>query len=981
MNSLMILAIAIGASFFSQLSVAQREVINTTSNRPMLLGKGFNSVKSQDLDFCVEATPDLVTENEGGQKVDQDVIQIETSVTLEKLLDVKANAKIGIGAFSVSPRVEFLNSAKITNKMFYGAVYTKVRNSARQLKAYKLTPAAKELLADPKKFFQKCGDGFIDSVTTGGDFIGVFRKSVQNITEKRKLMASLKAKYLTSDAEIKTENKDDLKTDQNQLETRIFRAGGTSALPKASLESILEAGRKFPTEVSNRTNEGWSYAFTYRSYEDIIDFDPKLAQALSLKNASLVVEHLAEKFTKVKTRYDQLDDILENLEYYDIDESKIQAIQDEANKLSDTLNLIRKIAIDCEETPKEAEKCRFLTSTESTVPVTRLPEKKEFPDGNTALHQAVIDGDLNMVQSEIESTGSVIARNAKGETPYDLAKKLRNEGMIKFFRELFAESNSELPADPKDFGSKNKLVRAVMEKKLDLAIRLVRQGAKTEPVLSYLDCKSEDGVYLTDLVLSTNPKLNVPGEVNSDPPIFRILRNFDFVCLDKFLKAGASVSKEIRSRDDQSLLFVYFDQVVMTTPWIFQAHADERLKTQLAYRETLNLLAQAGIFRQNQGLSFKKDSLHLAALTGDIEIFNLVLREVLEESVELLKTEERSPLTSAAAGGNVEIISFFLKKGFDPNQEDLAGNLPLHYAVTSGQLDAVRMLLPLTHNPDHQNMEGMTPFLAYFTGQNRTIRTLPSRPVFNPLQNDNMRDERIAVFLLENNVNPNAKITLRSIDGRFVEIGALNGINAAFEVNLVKALIARGVNVDQMDPWGNYLPQSWLERSVIFDQARVAFGIRKTHFNNPYEIADLVKVLSDAKVKFNQTHSNGSSLYHFLATRGIAGGPVYQLIAGKTDVNSVVQQTGDTPLHVAVARNNQPLVEYLLSIGANKEIVNLARFKPYNVARENWGRCLSQIRRLEAVEKKDENILSGLAALKAEFRAIESIIKVLSGQR
>lgn len=59
-----------------------------------------------------------------------------------------------------------------------------------------------------------------------------------------------------------------------------------------------------------------------------------------------------------------------------------------------------------------------------------------------------------------------------------------------------------------------------------------------------------------------------------------------------------------------------------------------------------------------------------------------------------------SPIHEAAIKGNVDVISFFLNQGTNPNVKSSHGETPLHFAVVSSNEEAVKLLLAKGADPD-----------------------------------------------------------------------------------------------------------------------------------------------------------------------------------------------------------------------------------------------------------------------------------------
>lgn len=92
-------------------------------------------------------------------------------------------------------------------------------------------------------------------------------------------------------------------------------------------------------------------------------------------------------------------------------------------------------------------------------------------------------------------------------------------------------------------------------------------------------------------------------------------------------------------------------------------------------------------------------------------------------------------LHEAACYGAAKIVSFLLKKGFDPNNQDFYGQTPLHHVVTANSLETVRLLIkhhkidlnkhPETDSLNIQDQDGNTPLhLSIFHKDYSILTTL-----------------------------------------------------------------------------------------------------------------------------------------------------------------------------------------------------------------------------------------------------------------
>jgi hypothetical protein len=123
--------------------------------------------------------------------------------------------------------------------------------------------------------------------------------------------------------------------------------------------------------------------------------------------------------------------------------------------------------------------------------------------------------------------------------------------------------------------------------------------------------------------------------------------------------------------------------------------------------------------------------LHIAALWGDVEIVELLLRRGADPNVK--DDNGQTPLHIAALWGHVDVVRVLLEHRADPNAKDNDGKTPLHYAAEKGHVDVVRVLLERGADPRIADNRGHIP-LDY--AKDSTIRSL----LESALRNNELRD-------------------------------------------------------------------------------------------------------------------------------------------------------------------------------------------------------------------------------------------------
>jgi hypothetical protein len=128
---------------------------------------------------------------------------------------------------------------------------------------------------------------------------------------------------------------------------------------------------------------------------------------------------------------------------------------------------------------------------------------------------------------------------------------------------------------------------------------------------------------------------------------------------------------------------------------------------------------------------YDRTQLHIAAVWGDVEIVELLLKRGADPNVK--DDNGQTPLHIAALWGHVDVVRVLLEHRADPNAKDNDGKTPLHYAAEKGHVDVVRVLLERGADPRIADNRGHIP-LDY--AKNSTIRSL----LESALRNNELRD-------------------------------------------------------------------------------------------------------------------------------------------------------------------------------------------------------------------------------------------------
>jgi ankyrin repeat protein len=299
-------------------------------------------------------------------------------------------------------------------------------------------------------------------------------------------------------------------------------------------------------------------------------------------------------------------------------------------------------------------------------------------------------------------------------------------------------------------------------------------------------------------------------------------------------------------------------------------------------------------------------TLREAALIGDLHLAEELLKQGADPNEQDISG--RTPLHYAfwASEGdwrcNVKVAELLLKHGADPNLRDKEGKTPLHYAARHCGYDAVALLLrhgaeadleafdevPWFDTTDEEHYDGRR-----VLGQRGIMKLFAERGVLpmcyrgceTPLHRIYKHDYYKQPWLLEFGGDPNVRDRL----------GRTPLHHAAAEGRGLEPLLEAGA-----DP-----------------NARDKDGKTPLHYAVAHRHSDAIKLLLDygAEVDGESAEALCLTPLHIAALRGDAE-EVERLLKSGADPN-VRDVFGRTPLHYASARNHKAVAELLLSRGAD----------------------------------------------------------------
>jgi len=306
--------------------------------------------------------------------------------------------------------------------------------------------------------------------------------------------------------------------------------------------------------------------------------------------------------------------------------------------------------------------------------------------------------------------------------------------------------------------------------------------------------------------------------------------------------------------------------------------------------------------------------------------------------VNLLDSNQSTPLHHASYRGHIECARILLEKGAEVDAVDKDQCTPLHNASYMGKRDMIAYLIENGANVDHKDIDKSTPLhKASFAGHVDCAKLLveshclidePDNEGITALQKATYNDHHQTLeFLLEQGAN------VLACDLK----GSSAFHKAAFNGNLpcIKILIEKGVDSNVRDNEGT----TPLHNAVYSGHAEV--------------VSALLSAGSEPNAKTTKNHS---TCLHFAAFNGYLD-CLKQLLDKGSEINAVDVKKM-TPLHYAVKREHEDCLQHLIERGANLDALD---YKGRGWAQMTQNKKIIQICRGDGVASQRREIRTGLS--------------------
>lgn len=327
----------------------------------------------------------------------------------------------------------------------------------------------------------------------------------------------------------------------------------------------------------------------------------------------------------------------------------------------------------------------------------RLPAKRPDapigPTGETALHLAVLSGDIAAAKKAFDKGASTGVYDSRRQTPLSRAAARGDADMVRFLLAHRAEKEIDHAGN---FGTA--LGMAALEGHLEVMQILLNAGADidgpdddgTTPLMqTVFGAKTEAAEFLLDRGANANAVRD-----GGETVLHLAVRSGDERLLRALFKHGAAQSIDIQTEN------------FLQTPLHIAALSQEEVSANVLLEMGARTDIQNAVDNTALGVAVGSTTGNKTGLIRlMIEKGNIGTRD---PSTQMGMT----PLHQAVMLNKFAAVRELVRLGADPEQGDADGNTALHVAAEEGREDIARYLVSTGMNPGIENKAGQTPLLV-----------------------------------------------------------------------------------------------------------------------------------------------------------------------------------------------------------------------------------------------------------------------------
>lgn len=256
-NKCFYVAIVVLAAGTSNSAVAQERAYGITSVPPtMFVGTGFDTLRSELRQDCMNATAVSTT----AQRIEFEFSHISSTAQAYRSSRMAASASFNVGVWSGGAEVGRFSRSSSSRHSVRFILRMTVLNGQRRA----VLPRTRRNARRSRYDREQCGNSYVSSLTTGGEFIALIEYDATNEEDAQTFAARIRGRHASgSGASAEVENLASSFSDNSRLHVRFVIRGATGPVPAETIPEVLAYARNFPATVAR---SGEVFGFTVSPY-------------------------------------------------------------------------------------------------------------------------------------------------------------------------------------------------------------------------------------------------------------------------------------------------------------------------------------------------------------------------------------------------------------------------------------------------------------------------------------------------------------------------------------------------------------------------------------------------------------------------------------------------------------------------------------------------------------------------------------------
>lgn len=333
------------------------------------VGSGFETLRGEVRQSCVTTVP---APQRSSQSIEFEMTRVTTSSELARSSGMAVGASFDTGIWSGSMDASLARLTRSSEHSVRFVARIMVTNSDQSARSAVILP---DMAARPQAEFRRlCGNGYVSSVLTGGEFVALIEYDATSAAEAQAFASTIRLAHATGgDATASFREALSQFSSTERLHVRYSIRGVAGHMPQdQTVSAALEFARQFPGWVQQA---GQPFSFRVTQYPiGGVDFGSQREDAIG---------RLADQFLNLGDRIAERDDVLGHPDEFEFPiavggtrAGDLAAIRSAVTTLTQQREAVRRAALQCMDATQEV----------CTVPATsfsdlrRLPARLSVPD-------------------------------------------------------------------------------------------------------------------------------------------------------------------------------------------------------------------------------------------------------------------------------------------------------------------------------------------------------------------------------------------------------------------------------------------------------------------------------------------------------------------------------------------------------------------------------------------------------------------------